>query len=218
MWLGDGAPREDKIMSPHAVVEFLRGPVVVEEKVDGANLGLSVGPDGRIRAQSRGSYLAPGRSHAQWSPLWPWLAARERSLVAALDTNLMLFGEWCYARHSIAYSALPDWFLVFDVFEPSTGIFWSSDRRNTLATEAGLHTVPEVFRGRLTLREVPSVIDKSPLGAGTREGVYLRQEREGRLITRAKVVSREFIQQGDAHWTRRPLVTNRLGVEAGAPL
>jgi hypothetical protein len=40
-WLGDGKPRADKVMSPNEVAEFLTGELLVEEKVDGANMGLS---------------------------------------------------------------------------------------------------------------------------------------------------------------------------------
>ena len=204
-------------MSHAEAEEFLGGSVVVEEKVDGANLGLSVGPEGRIRAQSRGNYLAPGRSHAQWNLLWPWLAKREQTLAASLGDKQMLFGEWCYARHSIAYDALPDWFLAFDVFEPATGTFWSSDRRNALAAELGIVTVPEVLRGRLTLRKLPDLIGESALGAARMEGIYLRREVEGRLLARAKVVGKEFTQQIVQHWTRRSLVANHLVAGVTSP-
>lgn len=59
LWLGTGSPRADKIMSKAEAEAFLSGPVVVEEKIDGANLGLSVGPDGRIRASGRRSSVVP---------------------------------------------------------------------------------------------------------------------------------------------------------------
>ena len=38
------------------------GDVVVEEKLDGANLGLSLAADNTLRAQNRGQYLAEPRS------------------------------------------------------------------------------------------------------------------------------------------------------------
>ena len=132
LWLGQGGPRDDKILTPGEVAEFLAAEVLVEEKVDGANLGLSLGPDGRVRPQSRGNYLAPGRSHAQWSLLWPWLAERRAALEQGLRGGLMLYGEWCCARHSVPYDNLPDWFLGFDVFETATRRFWSVDRRNSV--------------------------------------------------------------------------------------
>ncbi len=57
-WLGEGSPRDDKVLSPDEVTALLAGDVVVEEKLDGANLGLSLAPDGSLRAQNRGQYLA----------------------------------------------------------------------------------------------------------------------------------------------------------------
>jgi ATP-dependent RNA circularization protein (DNA/RNA ligase family) len=216
LWLGGDAPREDKILSQAGAEEFLSGPVVVEEKVDGANLGLSVGPDGRIRAQNRGNYLAPGRSHAQWNLLWPWLLKNQNDLIANLGEHRILFGEWCYAKHSIAYDALPDWFLAFDVLELTTGVFWSSDRRNVFASELGMAVVPEIFHGRLNLNGLQILIGKSSLGKAPMEGIYLRREADGRLFARAKVVGRDFNQQIEVHWTRRSLVANRLGSRVSA--
>lgn len=217
LWLGESSPREDKLLSRDDAEEFLRHDVVVEEKVDGANLGLSVGPDGRVRAQSRGNYLAPGHSHAQWNPLWPWLARREAQLTGRLGQELMLFGEWCYARHTIPYESLPDWFLLFDVFESATRVFWSSERRKLLADELRLCTVPAVFRGRLMLQRVSTLVGPSALGSPSMEGIYLRRDDEaiGQLIARAKVVSAEFQQQIEEHWSRRPLVPHRLSIPRG---
>lgn len=53
-WLGEGHPRSDKVLDPEERAAILSTPVVVEERVDGANLGLSV-VDGSIRVQNRGS-------------------------------------------------------------------------------------------------------------------------------------------------------------------
>ncbi len=210
LWLGEGTPREDKILSTDEARAFLNGAIVVEEKVDGANLGFSVGIDGRVRAQSRGNYLAPGRSHAQWNPLWPWLAQRENALVRTLGHKLMFFGEWTYALHTIPYTALPAWFLTFDIYEIATKRFWSVDRRNELAQNLGIYTVPEVFRGCRALNQVAGLVGASQLGAPRMEGVYLRREKDGYLLQRAKVVGAEFKQQIEEHWTRRALVANHL--------
>ena len=72
-WLGAGQPRDDKVLSPEEAREILSGEVVVEEKVDGANLGLSVDDDGELRVQNRGTYLDLNTSHAQFKPLRRWL-------------------------------------------------------------------------------------------------------------------------------------------------
>lgn len=214
LWLGDGSPREDKVLKPAEAAEFLSGEVIVEEKVDGANLGLSLGPDGRVRAQSRGHYLVSGHSHAQWNPLWPWLAGRREFLEDGLRGGLMLFGEWCHARHTVPYNALPDWFLGFDVFELASRRFWSVDRRNAWLRAGGLCCVPEVKRGRLQRKQVPSLLAASGVGHVQMEGIYLRREHGDWLKSRAKVVSAAFKQQIEEHWTRRSVVPNRLAMAA----
>ncbi|MEI7610790.1 MAG: RNA ligase family protein [Rhodospirillaceae bacterium] len=82
-WLGEGTPRDDKVLEAGEASAFLDGEVVVEEKVDGANLGFSVSPDGELRAQNRGHYLERPFS-GQFSRLESWLAPREDALFDAL--------------------------------------------------------------------------------------------------------------------------------------
>jgi hypothetical protein len=132
--------------------------------------------------------------------------------------RLMLFGEWCHARHTIEYEELPDWFILFDVLELTTQRFWTSQRRNLLAGELGLHPPPEVFRGHLKFQQVPALIGASTLGAARMEGLYFRREADECLTARAKVVSSEFKQQIEAHWSRRTLMLNRLRVSQPSQL
>ena len=212
LWLGAGSPRDDKLLQPVEITDFLSDEVIVEEKVDGANLGFSLGSDGRVRAQSRGNYLAPGRSHAQWNPLWSWLAERRAELEDGLRDGLLLYGEWCYARHTVPYDSLPDWFLGFDIFEIASRQFWSVDRRNAWLQERGLVAIPEVKRGKLQIRQIASLIGDSIVGHVPMEGIYLRREEAGRLQARAKVVSAVFTQQIEEHWTRRSVVPNQLAM------
>lgn len=211
-WLGSGKPRGDKVVDAHERAELLAAEVVVEEKVDGANVGISLDAQGCVRAQSRGQYIQPG-GHPQFGPLWPWLAARSVELSEHLDPNLILFGEWCFAVHSIAYNGLPDWFLGFDVYDREAEAFWSTVRRNRLFERLSVTAVPELRRGRATLAELIELLSTSTscLGPAPMEGLYVRRESADQLIARAKLVRPEFVQQIDEHWSRRKLVSNRLG-------
>ncbi len=210
-WLGQGEPRDDKVLSAVEVKALLADEVVVEEKLDGANLGLSVGPDGGLRAQNRGSYLA--EPHAgQFARLPAWIAHHELPLRAMLRPDLILFGEWCAARHSLDYSALPDWFLVFDVYDRSACRFWNSSRRATFAREAGLATVPEVFRGRTTLVDLKKLVAtaSSQYRRGGLEGLVIRRESSEWAEARAKLVRPDFTQAIDTHWRKRAIEWNRV--------
>ncbi len=215
-WLGPGQARDDKLLSDRELEAFLDAKIVVEEKVDGANVGLSVAPDGGVRAQSRGEYLGRSR-HPQFDPLWAWLASRERVIAGVLGEDLVLFGEWCFAAHSIRYDRLPDWFLGFDVYDRSEDRFWSSTRRDELLDSLGLFPVPALARGRYDL---PGLCDllagaHSRVGSGPAEGFYLRREGPRWLESRAKLVRAEFVQAIDEHWSRRQLAKNRLAVGHG---
>ena len=70
VWLGEGETRDDKVLSPEEAREFLVSEVVLEEKVDGANIGFSTSEDGELRVQNRGSYLDCDHAHEQFRPLW----------------------------------------------------------------------------------------------------------------------------------------------------
>lgn len=210
-WLGDGAPRDDKVLSPNEANILLDGDVVVEEKLDGANLGISISPEGELRAQNRGQYLSTPYA-GQFARLAGWLALHGDTIREMLNPNLILFGEWCAARHSLDYSALPDVFLLFDVYDRVAKRFWSSRRRNELALTTGLATVPEICQGRTTLADLKQLVTSTPsrFRAGPLEGVMVRRESGDWLQMRAKVVRPDFTQAITAHWRKRAIEWNRV--------
>ncbi len=209
-WLGPGEPREDKLLSPAEAHELLSHEVVVEEKVDGANVGLSVDGYGDLRAQNRGSYLLRGAVHPRFDRLFPWLEVRKAALVEALVPELILFGEWRYALHSVRYTRLPDWFVAFDVYDRVRHEFWSSVRRDDLVRHLGLMLVPRLARGRFDLQGLKRLIGPSRFGDGPAEGLYVRRDDGKHLIARAKLVRPEFVQAIDQHWSSRALQHNRI--------
>ena len=219
-WLGQGTPRDDKVLSPAEVAALLADGVVVEEKLDGANLGLSLAPQGGIRAQNRGQYLAMPCG-GQFARLPGWLAAHEAALADVLTPDMILFGEWCAARHALDYDALPDWFVLFDVCERQAQRFWSSPRRNALAAAAGLTTAPCLHAGPITLAGLVEDCLSQPSccrqGNQPLEGVVVRREDEAWCLARAKLVRPAFTQAIDEHWRARALQWNRLAPAHAGP-
>ena len=213
-WLGEGQPRDDKVLDEGDIAGLLATELVVEEKVDGANLGFSTTEDGELRAQNRGSYLAPASAHPQFKPLWSWLATRWSDLVDALWPDQMLFGEWCHAVHSVRYDALPDWFLGFDVYDRAAGCFWDTVRRDALLAQLGLHPVPRLARGHFELPALTGLLGTSRVGSGPMEGLVARTEQDGWTVARGKLVRAEFTQAIDAHWSRGRMVQNRLATDS----
>lgn len=209
-WLGEEIPRADKVMTPEEARELLHVPVVIEEKLDGANLGLSLGTEG-IRAQNRGRYLE--RPFAgQFVRLADWLTLHEDALGAVLGEGQILFGEWCAARHSLYYDNLPDWFIAFDLYDQREQAFWSHERRDALCAEIGLASVPEVDYGITRLDSLVSRLKTSQSRCGDipPEGFVIRRESGGCLQARAKLIQPQFVQHIDQHWSRRAIEWNRV--------
>lgn len=211
-WLGPGVPREDKVLSSIEVEELLASDVVVEEKLDGANLGFSLAPDGSLRAQNRGQYLTEPY-FGQFNKLPAWITRHEEALREVLLHDVILFGEWCAARHTLDYAALPDWFLLFDIYDMQARRFWSSERRNKLAHSAKLITVPQVGFGRYTTTTLKNIASDYPsqYRDGPLEGIVIRQESHEWCESRAKLIRPDFTQAMESHWRQRAIEWNRVG-------
>jgi ATP-dependent RNA circularization protein (DNA/RNA ligase family) len=201
--------RGDKVLTESERDAFLRHELTVEEKVDGANLGLSFDANGNIRAQNRGTYLhLPGAG--QWKKLGEWLALHTDTLFEHLSDRHILFGEWCYAQHSIFYDRLPGWFLAFDVYDREAGRFLATARRDRLLGEMHISKIPDIVRGRFTYSEIQKLLSQSKLTNQPAEGIYLRLDHGDWLEQRAKLVRPAFIQSVEQHWSRSTIRPNQL--------
>ena len=209
-WFGSATPRNDKVLTAAEATSFLASTIVVEEKIDGANVGFSVDEDGVVRAQNRGAYLSFIDGADQFKPLKRWLGSHSRRLAQALYPDLVLFGEWCYAVHTIPYNKLPDWFLAFDVFDRASTSFWSTDRRDDFVADLGRAGVPRLGSGSFDVRSLRALLGRSLLGDNEAEGLYLRQDEGSRLGARAKLVQPQFVQSLGEHWSKSALRINHL--------
>lgn len=204
-------PRDDKVLSPESAQAFLGHPVVVEEKVDGANLGFSIDPAGALRVQNRGAYLE-GAMVGQFARLGEWLNRYRDPLSSLLGDRLILFGEWCAARHSLDYSRLPGWFVGFDVYDRTEHRFWSSGRRNDLLGCLSIPVIRQIQSGPLTLVTLKDLLQqaRSHYRDGGVEGIILRWEDDQWLKDRCKLVHPHFTQAIGEHWSRKRIQWNQV--------
>ena len=110
--------------------------LVVEEKMDGANCGISFDRAGCLRLQSRGHYLAGGPRERQFELLKSWAARYTAELWALLGPRYVLYGEWCYGKHSIFYTDLPHYLLEFDLYDSEQNVFLATEHRRELLHDA----------------------------------------------------------------------------------
>jgi hypothetical protein len=214
-------PDDDPARVPFAE---LRGRhLVVEEKLDGANAGISFSASGELLLQSRGHYLSGGPRERQFALLKSWAATVAPRLWPVLGDRYVLYGEWLYAKHTIFYDALPHYFCEFDVLDTISGDFLSTPRRAELLAGLPVASVPVLRAGEfdsidaLTGLAGPSVCRSSrwreslasaaaeagvePAAATAQtdlaeamEGLYLKHEEGGRVVARYKWVRAGFLQ------------------------
>ncbi|QEH34511.1 RNA ligase [Aquisphaera giovannonii] len=220
---GSRGTDDDRHMGEAESLRFLADEsLIVEEKLDGTNVGIHFSGGGELVLQCRGHLIAEGM-HPQYDLFKQWAAAKRPVLEAMLEDRFILFGEWLYARHSVHYRGLPHYFFEFDVYDKEAEAFLDLEQRLILLEGTGVRTVPVVHRGaigrdELSARIVPSrydsVFDNPMTGRADdlMEGLYLRTESNGAVTGRAKLVRPEFVERvkRSEHWQHQAMVPNRL--------
>jgi hypothetical protein len=192
-----GATHDDLI---HRGVEpFIDRRVVVTEKMDGENTTLYAD---HLHARSIDSRHHPSRD---------WVKALHGRVAFQIPEGWRVCGENLYAVHSLAYTDLPSYFMVFSV--------WDADNRclswdDTLewAELLGLHTVPVLYDGPFDL----AWFEALDVDTDVHEGYVVRLadsfafDEFGTSV--AKWVRAGHVQT-DEHWMHQEVVPNGLRAE-----
>ncbi|CUJ24853.1 RNA ligase family protein [Achromobacter xylosoxidans] len=209
----------------HEPYRELRGlRLVVEEKLDGANTGISFSPAGDLLLQSRGHYLVGGGRERQFNFIKAWAQAHAGWLLQRLEDRYVMYGETLSKKHSVFYDALPHHFFEFDVLDRRTGQFLSTAARRELLAGGPVLSVPVLYDGLAPARLAdlkallrPSLAKtarwRDAFEATVRcegldlalawkqcdksdlsEGLYLKVEADGQTLGRYKWVRADFVQ------------------------
>jgi hypothetical protein len=197
--------------------------IVVEEKLDGANSGISFTNDGQLLLQSRGHFLDGGGRERQFNLFKTWANAHKQTLWEILGWRFVLYGEWLYAKHTIFYDTLPHYFFEFDILDTQTREFLSTERRLKMLKGSQVISVPVLWQGnaesskalqslinhslyksanwREQLRNAClqqsqnfELVQKQTDGSDLAEGLYIKVEEDGRVIERYKFIRASFLQ------------------------
>ena len=149
---------------PRVPFERIKGvDLALEEKVDGANSGISFSESGRLMLQSRGHFLRGGGREEQFALFKLWASSKQSELYSILGSRYIMYGEWMYAKHAIFYDALPHYFMEFDIYDKRERVFLDTDTRRRMLEGSCITSAPTLFQGRLsTLSELLSYIGPSP--------------------------------------------------------
>lgn len=151
---------------------ILEHDVVVQEKVDGANISI-FWQDGEVRCGTRTRILPKDESFNGFNE-----AVQANGKIAEFlksNPQLILYGEWL-VRHTITY---PDEayrkIYLFDIYDKDMEKFLRQKIVEMLADEIGLE-YPYIFtKGKLTEAEIAEFVGKSHI-APAGEGVVIKSE------------------------------------------
>lgn len=215
--LGD----EDLQTVPFSEIRNL--PLAVEEKVDGANCGISFDSGGNLLLQSRGHYLTGGLREKHFALFKQWGTVQQNLFWEVLRDRYIMYGEWLYAKHTIFYDKLPHFFMEFDVFDRKNGIFLDTPSRRDLLGSLPIVSVPLLKTGPFQkLEDLTSLIGPSRFISENHietlhrfcrensispdetdrhtdpsllmEGIYIKHEENGQVAARYKFVRGHFRQ------------------------
>merc|ERR1711976_133736 len=130
--------------------------------------------------------------------------------------NHILFGEWLYAKHSVAYQALPNYFLAFDLYNKKEQKFYSREILEQRLEGTQIQPVRLVFSSRQNEEQVVDekyllglMKQNSEYGQEQMEGVYIKFCQDGWVVDRSKIVRSDFIA-GNEHWSKGIITPNEL--------
>jgi len=175
--------------------------------MDGANIGI-IRHAGGLSLQKRNSLVGPSE-HAQFDFFNDWALRQNYNKLMDLPLNLTLYGELMYAVHSIYYDSLPDYVLIFDVWDGKR--FLSYPERKQLCDLFGLSSVPLVAEGSFTKEQVLKMVPKHSRYGESCEGIVIKRYAKN-IYRKAKVVRPEFIKaiEESDHWTETAVRRNSV--------
>ena len=195
--VGGRGTRDDLVLGASERDALLAGPVILEEKLDGANVALWA-DDHQVKVALRSGEGASDRA-GQLGPLRAWVGERTDPLRSLLTDGTAAYAEWLLLTHTVAYDRLPAYLVVLDLWHPVTG-FVAGTERDRRCRAAGLAHAPEVWKGTpRTVEEVERHLGTSDFGHEEMEGLVVRSA-DGRSPRLAKLLRPGFGRIDDDAW------------------
>lgn len=175
----------------------------IEEKVDGASVGITLDNHGDpiIRNRDhvlRKGYLKDTPAKRQFRPLWEWFYEnREKFQTLNHHGRFSVYGDWMWMQHGLEYDSLPDWFIAYDLYDQDEHQFIAPPKARCLLISMGF-TVPKLFDESPSTYEDLIPLTQTP-GDWTKnhervEGLYLKTYDDRFVTGRFKMVRPDFLQ------------------------
>jgi len=187
---------DDKVQ--HDIENLINKEIVVLYKLDGGNTTIKAG----------GPFA---RSHAQKTSCetFNYIKSIHQAPKQHMLNGLNFHGENMFAKHSISYSSLEDYFYLFGISNSENFLPW--DEVVSEAERLSFKVVPELFRGQVSsLKELQLIIELGmegfcPLGGDAIEGFVVRTV-DAFAIEDFSTHVVKYVRKGhvqtDEHWSK----------------
>ncbi len=199
-----GITSDDRIIE--SLDTLLGSPLIVTEKMDGSNVCLE-----------HEQVFARSHNEAPRHESFDALKALHAGLRYSIPPTWQVFGEWLWARHSIAYDRLPAYLLVFGIRDQSKREWLAWEEQEKWVSAKGLFLVPVLWRGvchsDAELKGQVQAHTNQPAFSQEQEGIVVRLSgsipNEDYALSVAKWVRPAHVKT-DAHWQEQKVVRNSL--------
>lgn len=194
-----GIGRDDRVLKDMG--HFIGKEVVISEKLDGENTTCY---RNAIHARS-----IDGRSH----PSRNWVKKHHSEFAGEIPDGWRICGENLYAKHTIEYSSLPSYFIVFSIYdEKGTCLGW--DETIEWCELLGLKTPPVLYRGLYDQEAIERCYTGKSQFGGIQEGYVGRLTDSFQFQNFQKSIFK-YVRAGhvgtNSHWMYEKIVKNGLG-------
>lgn len=204
-----GASNDDKIAT--SMERLIGQTIVISEKLDGSNTALEAD-----------ACYARTHSGVPTHPSFDGLKALHAAIKHEIPLGTQLFGEWVFARHSIEYTQLPGYFLLFGArhlnYVPDLDEWASWEEIEMWAECIGIPTVPVLFKGTVSSENklqdlVEQFMVQPSVCGGIREGVVVRvadlfDDTDFPSCVMKSVRANHV--NTDTHWKHQKIIKNKL--------
>lgn len=206
-------PKRKKCLEVDEVKELLSGHTIIEEKIDGGVIGIAWDGNKHL-AIGKHSMINPYDNSKKVYGLNSWIYQNYEK-IQQIPIGWIIFGEWMRSSHQIFYDQLPDYFLVFDIWNGYRYLDLQS--RSNMLYKLGFKEVPLIYSGDdLNIEDILciagglSVSDMSRFSSSEIfEGIVIKNY-DKQLY--GKYVRREFMDSIEENWINSPLTENRLKI------
>lgn len=191
-----------QVSEKEAAVLWTSQSVIVEEKIDGSSVGMTIDDDDNPIIRNRDFILTKGYekdtpAKNQFKPIWGWWYKHKRNFMELrLHGPYSVYGEWMLMAHGMKYDRLPSLLITYELYDFEQGFYVDPYQARSILDQCGFIVVPALHYGSLNSWEQLEKManDPSCYTDSKREGVYVKVGDGKQITDRFKMVREDFVQ------------------------